>query len=216
MADILQDTLRLLTVWFNNGERDDLSEEMERGLGTVSVDTWLFVIPQLIARIHTNHPKVNGLLHRLLTNVGKHHPQALIYPVTVASKTSSEHRRVAATKVIGEMRKHANSLVDEANLVSQEIIRLAITWHEAWHEGLEEASRLFFGEKDVEGMMVILLELHAQLESANKAVLRDPSGTDSLRTTSFTHCFGRDIDEAYGRRAKRAASEASAMRRNCC
>jgi len=147
MADILQDTLRLLTVWFNSGHRDDLNAEMEKGLSTVSVDTWLFVIPQLIARIHTSYPRVNTLLHKLLTNVGKHHPQALIYPVTVASKTSSEQRRVAATKIIGEMRKHDNSLVDEANLVSQEIIRLAITWHEAWHEGLEEASRLFFGEK---------------------------------------------------------------------
>ena len=46
-------------------------------------------------------------------------------------------------------------------------------------------------------MMVILLELHAQLDSATKAVVRDPTGVDSLRTTSFTHCFGRDIDEAY-------------------
>jgi FKBP12-rapamycin complex-associated protein len=197
MADILQDTLRLLTVWFNSGHRDDLNEEMENGLSTVSVDTWLFVIPQLIARIHTNFPKVNVLLHKLLTNVGKHHPQALIYPVTVASKTSSESRRTAATKIIGEMRKHDNNLVDEANLVSQEIIRLAITWHEAWHEGLEEASRLFFGEKDVDSMMSILLELHSQLESSAKAVLKDPTSADSLRTISFTHCYGRDIEEAH-------------------
>ena len=46
-------------------------------------------------------------------------------------------------------------------------------------------------------MMVILLELHAQLESATKAVARDPTSMDSLRTISFTHCYGRDIEEAH-------------------
>ena len=29
--------------------------------------------------------------------------------------------------------------------VSEELIRVAILWHELWHEGLEEASRLYFG-----------------------------------------------------------------------
>jgi FKBP12-rapamycin complex-associated protein len=34
--------------------------------------------------------------------------------------------------------------------VSQELIRIAILWHEEWHEALEEASRLYFGESNVE------------------------------------------------------------------
>ena len=33
----------------------------------------------------------------------------------------------------------------QALMVSDELIRVAILWHEQWHEGLEEASRLFFG-----------------------------------------------------------------------
>ena len=32
-------------------------------------------------------------------------------------------------------------LVDQALLVSQELIRVAVLWHEHWHERLEEASR---------------------------------------------------------------------------
>ena len=47
MGDILQDTLRLLTIWFNNGDNDKLNDEMEKGLREVSVDTWLVVIPQV-------------------------------------------------------------------------------------------------------------------------------------------------------------------------
>jgi len=143
---------------------------------------------------------VNKLLKELLQRVGKQHPQALIYPVTVASKTSSQHRREAASEIMKSMRVGDGSLVDEANLVSQEIIRLAITWHEAWHEGLEEASRLFFGENDVDGMMAILEQLHNQMEESTKNSARNNRGeggeNKTVRSVAFQHCFGRDIMEA--------------------
>jgi FKBP12-rapamycin complex-associated protein len=48
--------------------------------------------------------------------------------------------------------------------VSDELIRVAILWHELWHEGLEEASRLYFGERNVKGMFETLEPLHAMLE----------------------------------------------------
>jgi FKBP12-rapamycin complex-associated protein len=49
-------------------------------------------------------------------------------------------------------------------MVSHELIRVSILWHEMWHEGLEEASRLYFGEHNVEGMLATLEPLHAMLE----------------------------------------------------
>jgi FKBP12-rapamycin complex-associated protein len=52
----------------------------------------------------------------------------------------------------------------QAQLVSKELIRVAILWHEMWHEALEEASRLYFGERNVEGMLNVLEPLHAVLE----------------------------------------------------
>ena len=30
------------------------------GFDAINVETWLLVVPQLIARIHTNEPKVGG------------------------------------------------------------------------------------------------------------------------------------------------------------
>ena len=33
-------------------------------------------------------------------------------------------------------------VLQEALMVGTELIRVAILWHEQWHEGLEEASRL--------------------------------------------------------------------------
>lgn len=62
------------------------------------------------------------------------------------------------------MRTNYVELVDEALLVSRELIRVAILWHEMWHEGLEEASRLYFGEHNVDGMAEVLRPLHAMME----------------------------------------------------
>lgn len=52
----------------------------------------------------------------------------------------------------------------QAQLVSKELIRVAILWHETWHEALEEASRLYFGEHNIEGMLKVLEPLHEMLE----------------------------------------------------
>lgn len=59
--------------------------------------------------------------------------------------------------------------------MSEELIRVAILWHEMWHEGLEEASRLYFGERNVKGMFAVLEPLHAMMER----------GPQTLKETSF-------------------------------
>lgn len=182
----LQDTLRLLTLLFKYGYDNDVFTTISDGLNTVSIDTWLHVIPQLIARIHSPNHNVRKLIHQLLSEIGKHHPQALIYSLTVASKSQSVSRKDAALTIMDKMRFYCPKLVEQALLVSQELIRVAILWHEMWHEGLEEASRLYFGEHDVEGMFTVLEPLHAMMER----------GPETLREVSFNQAFGRDLQEA--------------------
>ena len=53
-------------------------------------------------------------------------------------------------------------------VVSRELIRVAILWHELWHEALEEASRLFFSEKNAPGMIQALEPLHRMLEAVRR------------------------------------------------
>ncbi|KAF9482580.1 atypical/PIKK/FRAP protein kinase [Pholiota conissans] len=184
--DALQDTLRLLTLWFKYGAHDEVSHSMASGFSTVEVDTWLEVIPQIIARIQTPHANIRRNINNLLTEVGKHHPQALIYPLTVASKSSSAARRNAASAIMERMREHSPLIVSQALVVSRELIRVAILWHELWHEGLEEASRLFFSEKNPPGMIAALEPLHEMLEA----------GPTTARETSFVQVFGRELHEA--------------------
>lgn len=53
-AGALQDILRLLTLWFNHGTTPEVPRVLREGFGAVRVETWLAVIPQIIARIHTS------------------------------------------------------------------------------------------------------------------------------------------------------------------
>ena len=59
----------------------------------------------------------------------------------VATKSQKEQRKHAAEMILSNMREHSSALVRQAIMVSEELIRVAILWHEQWHEGLEDASR---------------------------------------------------------------------------
>ncbi|ALC39457.1 Tor, partial [Drosophila busckii] len=134
----LQDTLRLMTLWFDYGHHAEVYDALMSGMKLIEINTWLQVIPQLIARIDTHRRLVGQLIHQLLMDIGKKHPQALVYPLTVASKSASLARKNAAFKILDSMRKHSPVLVEQAVMCSEELIRVAILWHEQWHEGLEE------------------------------------------------------------------------------
>lgn len=184
----LQDILRLLTLWFAHGAAPDVEAALQEGFGHVSIDTWLAVIPQIIARIHTSSVAVRRLIHSLLVRIGRHHPQALMYPLLVASKSQSPARRAAAMAVVDAVRQHSATLVEQAQLVGGELIRMAILWHEMWHEALEEASRLYFGESNVEGMLSTLLPLHEMMRK---------QGPTTLKEIAFVQAYGRELEEAY-------------------
>lgn len=178
----LQDTLRLLTLWFAHGNHQEVDQAVDQGVSEVSVDTWLEVIPQLIARINQPNHRIRVAVNRLLAKVGKAHPQALVYPLTVTMKSNATTnmarnlRSTSAGEILDSLRSHSALLVAQADTVSHELIRVAVLWHELWHEGLEEASRLYeylhstpftradkqryFGDHDIEGMFATLEPLH--------------------------------------------------------
>lgn len=182
----LQDTLRLLTLWFDYGQLADVYDALVEGIRLIEKNTWLQVIPQLIARIDTTRALVSKLINHLLIDIGKTHPQALVYPLTVATKSNFPNRRNAANRILKSMSEHSPILVSQALMASEELIRVAILWHEMWHEGLEEASRYYFGEKKTGLMLKTLEPLHEMMER----------GPQTLKETSFNQAYGRDLSEA--------------------
>lgn len=89
-----------------------------------------------------------------------------------------------AVEILILMSEDKQILVDQAKLVTDELIRCAILWHEQWHEALDEASKLYFQvvfeififhvvhynrfksfqENNPEAMIELLQPLHALLE----------------------------------------------------
>lgn len=56
----------------------------------------------------------------------------------------------------------------QALLVSRELIRVAILWHEMWYEALEEASRKFITDQNPGGMIAGLEVLHVILDAVSR------------------------------------------------
>ncbi|KAL5787993.1 hypothetical protein ACOSP7_004942 [Xanthoceras sorbifolium] len=189
--DSLQDILRLLTLWFNHGATAEVQVALQKGFAHVNINTWLVVLPQIIARIHSNNHAVRELIQSLLVRIGQNHPQALMYPLLVACKSISNLRRAAAQEVVDKVRQHSGVLVDQAQLVSKELIRVAILWHELWHEALEEASRLYFGEHNIEGMLKVLEPLHEMLE---EGAMRENT---TIKERAFIEAYRHELLEAY-------------------
>ncbi|KAK9943792.1 hypothetical protein M0R45_009388 [Rubus argutus] len=191
--DSFQDILRLLTLSFNHGATAKVQMALQKGFAHVNINTWLVVLPQIIARIHSNNHAVRELIQSLLVRIGQCHPQALMYPLLVACKSGSNLCKAAGQEVVDKVRQHSGVLVDQAQLVSKELIRVAILWLEMWYEALEEASRRYFGEHNIEGMLKALESLHEMLE---EGAMRSNT---TITETSFIKAYRHELLEAYER-----------------
>ena len=56
-----------------------------------------------------------------------------------------------AADVVNEMRKRRSQLVEEATMVSRELMRVAMTPHELWFDGLEKAASQYMGDRCAPG-----------------------------------------------------------------
>jgi serine/threonine-protein kinase mTOR len=186
-ASVTQDMLCFLSLWFRYVHVPELHATIAAGLSSVHIDTWLGVLPQLIARL--DHPEEHGrlLLHELLLRLGTKHTQALAYPLTVALKSSSEERKRAAGEIMMALRAHHPKLVDQASMVATELVRVAILWQETWHDSLEDASRQYFGEGNVQAMLDNLLAAHELMNL----------GPNTLQEMSFVKKHGQELHDAY-------------------
>ncbi len=75
--------------------------------------------------------------------------------------------------------------------VSTELIRMAILWHEMWHEALEEASRQYFGESNVEAMLNTLMPLHEMMAHNGPTTLKEIAFVQVRNLLQATLCASR-------------------------
>lgn len=185
----LEDTLKILTLWFNYGGYSSLHTEFDKFFKYTNIAMWLEVVPQIIARLYSPVPGVQRGVKALLTRIGREHPQVAVYPLTVARSAvgpRQEKRRHAAAEILDELRNDHPEIVEQSELVARELIRSAILWTEMWYERLEEASKLYFVEGNIDGMLDTLLPLHADMEQ----------GAETVCEEEFIREFGEPLREA--------------------
>ena len=140
-----------------------------------------------MARIHTPVRSVRYAVHKLLSTLGKKHPQALVFPLSVAAKSPYPNRVAAAQSIIANLRLHSPRLIDQTISVANELIRVAILWKEKWAKGIEEAQRFYFVNKNTDAMMRVLQPLHHMLEGI----------PETQHEKAFVKIFGRDLERAW-------------------
>lgn len=144
--EALPTTLRLMTLWFRYGSYDEVETEIINGLASVPINIWLDVIPQLIARLHSPQHKIRLLVHQLLVLIGTEHPQALIYPLVVASKSTILNRRVESLSIVDQIRRTNEAMILESLNINKELQRVAILWPEIAYDLITQASTAFCEE----------------------------------------------------------------------
>ena len=107
----------------------------------------------------------------------------------VALKSPREERKLAAEALMSSLKEHSKTLIEQALLVSHELIRVAILWQEEWHESLEEASQLYFERGNIQGMLDTLLPMHKMIQR-NGVFL-------TQREENFVNTYGKDLHSAW-------------------
>ncbi len=144
----------------------------------------------------------------MLVKVAAAHPQALVCPISVALNTNDQQQKVVALEVLLEVRKNRKELVEDATLFSTELMRVAITPHELWYDGLEQAAQCYMDNKDVGSMISVLRELHETLNDSTNpksppykksegfSESMSKIGYTTLRDISFRHNYGKNLTDA--------------------
>ncbi|CAN8069739.1 unnamed protein product [Agarophyton chilense] len=184
-----EDSLRVLTLWFNFGGLDEYYVEFDKGFERTNITMWLEVVPQIIARLYTPFAEVQRGVKVLLSRIGTMHPQLAVYPLTVAKKVYASHhekRANTATQILTEIKHHHPEVVEEAEMVANELVRVAVLWSEIWCERLEEASKLYFMNQKIFEMLETIMPLHEMMER----------GAETKYEQTFIDKFGRELEDA--------------------
>lgn len=174
----LEDVLGFLSLWFVHAALPQVQSNaaLQAQILQVNPTVWLKVIPQIIARLHSRDPVVSESVFHLLSVVASAHPQALLYNLNVTINSSMQagdgdteqaERKQAAQRLLGrivEMHHHGRTMVKDAALVCQELVRCAVLWTELWLDELEHTWFQWGREKNAANVLLSLQPLLDRLK----------------------------------------------------
>jgi FKBP12-rapamycin complex-associated protein len=194
----LPDVLRLLTLFFSFYGQDATTDEtFDEGFLEVPLQTWVHAIPQILARLRSRRTRLRECVHRLVLRIGEQYPQSVVFALTVAASSSgpesSDLLALHAKQILENISQWHPNLVSECALVARELVRISSSWTEQCAALLEDASRMFFVEKDLGGMLRKLTQIHSKLfdVSSGESKASTPSEMEFIRK------HGEDLERAF-------------------
>ncbi|KAJ9454341.1 Target of rapamycin [Diplonema papillatum] len=169
------DMLRLLRLLFSFGGLKEVEAVFRSSFKTLVPKHWVPVLPQIVARIGSSTSKsdegsLGGMIHDLLTTIAATFPQSVLFAVTVPLRCATapnDHvgklRKKRASLVYTDVRALQPELAEEVDMMTSELVRVAVLWAEKWCEGLLEANRLWM-LGDVPTMVTVLAPLHDEIQ----------------------------------------------------
>ena len=142
-----QDTLRLLDIFFSEGNKDDnLLNLINETFNYIDIDAFLNVLPQLLSRFDINDNKILDVLLNILIKIGIIHPHAILSALIVMKNSNSKKRKSSSMKVLKAIINKNNSLkklIDEYEIFIDELNKCSLLLHENWSESIEDISTIF-------------------------------------------------------------------------
>ena len=182
----LQNLLRLIKLWFSYGDQPEEERLIRESFEKIDVTSWLAIIPQILARIDIKNQIIRKMMFDLLDKIGRHEPQALLYPLCMLLRSFSPERRKCAEQLKNSMMEHSSTLMIQALEMCSELIRSAILLNEQWYETIDEATRICYSTDNVHGAVKLLLELHEQMATP----------PETMSEIAFHQMYGSSLKQA--------------------
>ena len=170
LSKTLQDILKLIDIWFQVGDSEDLNKLILESFEQIAIESWLFVIPQLLARVGVKNEIIRNSLVYILKKIGLNHPRSLNYSLIVMYKFKSSIKNKTVEMILTEMKKKYENLINECEFIINELNRCALLLHEEWSDAIEEGAKLFFQSNDINGMIKILFEVHKKMKKKPETI----------------------------------------------
>ncbi|KAJ9460065.1 Serine/threonine-protein kinase TOR [Diplonema papillatum] len=168
--------LRILNIWFRYAQHDTIASELLRGQRAIPVSIWIYVLPQLVARVSFPQPRVREQVENLLVTLGSQYPHHVVYPITVCAvhgDSSNPLKRRCAQQILDRLSHgEREKIFIQAKIVSQGLIKTAISWAEYWYTGLEEVAKYHerVNENGLSSMKSAVLGLYPMLNSPEPTI----------------------------------------------
>lgn len=101
----------------------------------IPAKVWIFLLPQLIARIGPKQEELQKAIVHLLNVIGESYPQAILYSILApyGNVDDEKVRHEFAEEIMNELMIHNPRLVIQALIFSNGLMRVASTFLEQWH-----------------------------------------------------------------------------------